>query len=261
MRAGHCLTQNPKNKRECAEKNFMKQENPSWLSSLERDGFVLIPNVLNDDVVDRLIISLEAEHKNNHAIRNLLQVVPEVRQLVESATVRALVEPVLCPAAFAARGLFFDKTPEANWKVPWHQDLTIAVRSRIEAPGFGPWSVKSGVHHVQPPTEILEPMVTVRLNLDDCTEQNGPLRVLPESHRFGKLTPGAIRELRDRTSAVSCVAKRGGALLMRPLLLHASSRALSPYHRRIIHLEFAAELLPEGLEWLKAVEEAVAEAE
>ena len=239
----------------------MKQENPSWMSSFDRAGFVLIPNVLDGEVVDRLIISLEAEHKNNHAIRNLLQVFPEVRRLAESAAVGALVQPVLGPAAFAVRGLFFDKTPEANWKVPWHQDLTIAVRSRIEAPGFGPWSVKSGVNHVQPPTEILERMVTVRLNLDDCTEQNGPLRVLPGSHRFGRLSSEAIRDLRDRTSPVSCVAKRGGALLMRPLLLHASSRALSPYHRRIIHLEFAAELLPEGLEWLKAVEEAVAEAE
>src|SRR5262245_7189469 len=86
------------------------------------------------------------------------------------------VEPILGPGAFVVRGLFFDKTPRANWKVSWHQDLTIAVRVRIEAPGFGPWSLKAGVVHVQPPAEILERMATVRLHLDDCSESNGPLR-------------------------------------------------------------------------------------
>src|SRR5262245_27210481 len=166
----------------CREGYRLKQRKSDWLNSFERDGFVVIPDVINDDVVDRLIDSLPAGNKilidlqhseRTYAIRNLFQGFPEVRRLAESAAIRALAEPMLGPVAFAVRGLFFDKTPEANWKVSWHQDLSIAVRHRIEVPGFGPWSVKAGVVHVQPPTEILERMIVVRVHLDDCSEQNG----------------------------------------------------------------------------------------
>jgi ectoine hydroxylase-related dioxygenase (phytanoyl-CoA dioxygenase family) len=153
--------------------------------------------------------------------------------------------------AFVIRDLFFDKTSEANWKVAWHQDLTIAVRHRIDLPGFGPWSEKDGVPHVRPPVELLERMLTVRLHLDDCGEQNGPLRVLPCSHRHGKLDANAIRAWRAEVPAVVCTIKCGGVVLMRPLLLHASSPARRPEHRRVIHLEFAAEELPGGLQWYR----------
>jgi ectoine hydroxylase-related dioxygenase (phytanoyl-CoA dioxygenase family) len=169
--------------------------------------------------------------------------------LAESTAVRSLVEPALGPNAFAVRDLFFDKTMDANWKVTWHQDLTIAVRHRIDVPDFGPWSVKDGVPHVRPPVELLERMLTVRLHLDDCGEENGPLRVLPGSHQHGRLGENAIRVWRAEVPAVSCAVKRGGAVLMRPLLLHASSPARRPEHRRVIHLEFAAEELPGGLQW------------
>ena len=147
------------------------------------------------------------------------------------------------------RGILFDKTPGANWNVVWHQDLSIAVRERRDVPGFGPWSQKAGVAHVQPPPTILERMLTVRLHLDDCDEANGPLLVLPGSHRSGRLTPEQVQQWRGKTAAVPCLVPSGGALLMRPLLLHASSSSQSPRHRRVVHLEYAAEALPEGLEW------------
>jgi ectoine hydroxylase-related dioxygenase (phytanoyl-CoA dioxygenase family) len=150
------------------------------------------------------------------------------------------------------RGILFDKLPEANWKVPWHQDLSIAVRGRVDVAGFGPWSVKAGVPHVQPPLPLLENMLALRLHLDDCDAANGPLRVIPRSHTGGRLSPTAIRAWRSQQAAVACLVPRGGALLMRPLLLHASSPALRPGHRRVIHLEFAAEGLPGGLQWCAA---------
>lgn len=145
---------------------------------------------------------------------------------------------------FPVRGLLFDKTPESNWKVPWHQDLSIAVAARVEAPGFGPWSVKDGVVHVQPPVEVLETMITLRLHLDDCGPDNGPLRVLPGTHALGKVAAPP-----ENVSEVVCCLPAGGALLMRPLLLHASSPAVAPGRRRVIHLEFASGALPGGLEW------------
>jgi ectoine hydroxylase-related dioxygenase (phytanoyl-CoA dioxygenase family) len=180
------------------------------------------------------------------ALRNL-RALPAVREFSESSSVRDLVEPVLGPAARVVRGLLFDKMPGANWKVAWHQDRSICVAERIEVPGYGPWSTKAGVVHVQPPTAVLENMLTLRLSLDACGPDNGPLRVLPGSHAHGLLSEQQIVALRAQGQPVACTLAAGGALLMRPLLLHSSSAAMSPNHRRDIHLEFAAGELAGGL--------------
>ena len=147
------------------------------------------------------------------------------------------------------RAIFFDKSPGANWLVSWHQDLTLALRARAEVPGFGPWSVKDGIPHVQPPVACLEEMLTVRVHLDDADEDNGALRVLPGTHRLSRLAPVQIQEQRARQSDVLCAAGAGDALLMRPLLLHASGRATSARHRRVLHIEYAAFALPDALRW------------
>jgi ectoine hydroxylase-related dioxygenase (phytanoyl-CoA dioxygenase family) len=162
------------------------------------------------------------------------------------------VRTVPGPGAFVVRGLLFDKTPEANWPVPWHQDLTIAVKARCEAPGYGPWTVKGGVPHVRPPIDVLEGMLTLRVHLDDCDESRGPLRVLPGSHTRGRLDAEETRRWLDRVAPVSCLVPRGGVLLMRPLILHASSPAEVPLHRRVVHLEYAADRLPGNVEWFES---------
>jgi ectoine hydroxylase-related dioxygenase (phytanoyl-CoA dioxygenase family) len=182
-------------------------------------------------------------------MRNLLSRYPCVAAWAKSMAGGETVERILGREAFCVRALLFDKTPEANWKVAWHQDLSIAVRHRVDVPGFGPWSVKAGVPHVQPPVDVLERMLTIRLHLDDCDEANGPLKVLPGSHAAGVLSPHALDGWRRRIAPVACVVPAGGAMLMRPLLVHASSSANSPSHRRVIHLEFAAVELPGGLQW------------
>jgi ectoine hydroxylase-related dioxygenase (phytanoyl-CoA dioxygenase family) len=131
-------------------------------------------------------------------------------------------------------------------------DLIIPVREKRETPGFSGWSVKDGVPHVHPPAEILAGMLTVRLHLDECGADNGPLRVIPGSHRHGKLSAEEIRRLRGETDPVVCSVAAGGALLMKPLLLHASSPAVVPGHRRVLHLEYARDPLPEGQVWGRA---------
>jgi ectoine hydroxylase-related dioxygenase (phytanoyl-CoA dioxygenase family) len=222
---------------------------------LAQQGFAIIPAVLPPETVDKLVEEIDdalkarASH-SDHAMRHLIEVVPAVRKVAEEATIRALVKTVLGPSTFVVRSIFFDKTPDANWKVAWHQDLTIAVRQKIEVAGFTAWSVKDGVAHVQPPVEVLEQMLALRLHLDDCGPANGPLQVIPGSHKSGRLNARQISEWRDRQPAKICSVSRGGALLMRPLLLHASSPATEPKHRRVLHLEFAAEPLPCGLQWL-----------
>lgn len=149
----------------------------------------------------------------------------------------------------AVRAIFFDKSPETNWLVTWHQDLTIAVREKREVDGFGPWSMKDGLPHVQPPAELLERMLTLRLHLDDADGENGALRVLPGTHALGKLDAERIQMLRADVSEQLCAARAGDVLLMRPLLLHASGKSTCERRRRILHVEFADFALPSGLEW------------
>jgi ectoine hydroxylase-related dioxygenase (phytanoyl-CoA dioxygenase family) len=184
-------------------------------------------------------------------LRDLLSRDALLRELASSAPVRAVAEPLVGPSAFVTRSILFDKTPDTNWDVVWHQDITIAVRARVETPGFGPWSVKAGVPHVQPPAHVLEGMVTIRIHLDDCFEDNGPLLVVPGSHRSGILSDQAIDPARCEENKVACCVPAGGAVIMRPLILHASRKAMAPAHRRVIHLEFAARPLPGGLEWAR----------
>jgi ectoine hydroxylase-related dioxygenase (phytanoyl-CoA dioxygenase family) len=224
---------------------------------VRRDGFAVVRDVLDEGTLSSFEGSLatveEAEgvlrRGGVYAIRNLLEVLPAARELAHTAAVRALVEPILGAGCFPARGVLFDKTPGAPWKVAWHQDLTIAVRERVEAEGFGPWSVKAGVVHVQPPARALEGVLAVRLHLDDCDESNGPLKVLPGSHLSGRLDAEEIARWRESVRPVTCVVARGGAVLMRPLLLHSSPAPRLPRRRRVVHLEFAAAPLPHGLEW------------
>jgi ectoine hydroxylase-related dioxygenase (phytanoyl-CoA dioxygenase family) len=235
----------------------------SPLDSLLRDGFAVVPDVVDLAVVDGLVQAIERagpldavlrRDEEVYGMRDLLRAIPEVRLLAGSPQLLDLVESVLGPGAFAVRGLLFDKTTLANWSVPWHQDLTIAVQSRIDAPGFGPWNVKAGIPHVRPPIGVLEKMLTLRVHLDDCEAGQGPLRVLPGSHRQGKLGVEATRNWLDRQPAVSCLVPKGGVVMMRPLLLHASSAATEPRRRRVIHLEYAVDALPEGVDWFEAVE-------
>jgi ectoine hydroxylase-related dioxygenase (phytanoyl-CoA dioxygenase family) len=163
--------------------------------------------------------------------------------------VREIVKAVLGDGAVVVRATLFDKTPGANWKVPWHQDLTIAVDGRVERDGYGPWSVKNGVTHVQPPSEVLERMVTVRVHLDPCPVTNGALRVMPGTHGLGRVDQNDVSGYVDESGVVVCAAGAGDALVMRPLLLHASSASTAPGHRRVLHFDYAVGGLGDGVEW------------
>lgn len=209
-------------------------------------GFTLVPGVLDAAELQAL---REALGPVVGAGRRRLLNQPEIARLARSSRLLDLVRPHVNGEPFPVRAIYFDKTPEANWGVVWHQDLTLAVAERVEVPGFGPWSVKDGIPHVQPPAAVLEGMLTVRLHLDDADEGNGALRVIPGSHREGRLEAAAIEAWRARGTEVLCAAAAGDALLMRPLLLHASGKSTDERHRRVLHLEYAAGALPGGLRW------------
>ena len=221
-----------------------------YLATIREDGFALVPDCLTPEQVAGYLAAVEiavAEHPNPHGVRNLLRAAPELREIPGLPAIRRLVEPVLGPEAQLTRAILFDKTPKANWRVGWHQDLIIAVRERVEAGGFTAWSVKDGVPHVHPPVGVLEQMLTLRLHLDECGKDNGALRVVPGSHRHGRLADDEMRRLRQEQPAVTCALPAGGALAMRLLLMHASAPAADPTHRRVIHLDFAGVDLPPPL--------------
>ena len=209
-------------------------------------GFAQNPGVLDATEQARLLTALGPT--TGPGQRGLLSN-PTVAALASSPTLLDLVRPHLPAPPVPTRAIYFDKSPDTNWLVPWHQDLTIALREQRDVPGFGPWSTKDGIPHVQPPVALLEQMLTVRLHLDPTDASNGALRVLPGSHRSGRLDPGQIQQWRDRQPEFVCTASAGDVLLMRPLLLHASARSTTDRHRRILHIEYAGFPLPEGLHW------------
>lgn len=231
-----------------------RHDDPStWLADFDSAGFVCLEAVAAAAALDELAEAVAAVEDRAAAgragRRNLLRECELVREIACSPAVRQVVEAVLGPRARCVRALWFDKTPSANWRVTWHQDLMVAVDERHDVPGCGAWSVKQGVPHVQPPASVLQTMVTLRLHVDDCDADNGPLRVLPGSHRAGIADATQLAALREAIEPVDCCLGRGGAVLMRPLLVHSSGAAVRPRRRRVLHLEFAAGRLPAPLTW------------
>lgn len=148
------------------------------------------------------------------------------------------------------RALAFDKTAEANWAVGWHQDRTIAVRERVEAPGFGPWSVKDGVPHVEPPFAMMADMITMRIHLDECGPGNAPLRVALGSHRFGRVASAEAAARAAECEELICLATACDVWVYRTPVLHASKPSSAAGRRRVLQLDFSDKTLPAGLNWL-----------
>jgi hypothetical protein len=148
------------------------------------------------------------------------------------------------------RAILFDKTPEANWALGWHQDRTIAVKQRVAVDGFEIWSVKSGMPHVEPPFELLSGMVTLRVHIDPVPASNAPLLIAPGSHKLGRIAEDDVRDVVRQSGIVSCLAEPGDIWLYATPILHASEAAVAPVHRRVLQVDFSLGQLPGGLEWL-----------
>lgn len=218
--------------------------------AIDVDGWGVPPLEVEPELLNAIAAEVRlVGSERRGGLRDPFEVSPSVRLLARHASVRRTAEAVLGPDCFVARALLFDKTERANWKVAWHQDLTITVRKRRDASGYGPWSTKAGIVHVQPPVDVLERMLAVRVHLDDCGPTNGPVRVLSGSHCVGRLDAAAIEAWKGRVVPTDCLATKGAILAFRPLLLHASSPAEAPGRRRVVHFEFAVGDLPDGLEW------------
>jgi ectoine hydroxylase-related dioxygenase (phytanoyl-CoA dioxygenase family) len=199
---------------------------------IDENGFAVVEKILDDAACDSLAAELTVPGRRGGTRRALD--IPIVQAVASCPAVVELVGSATIPV----RATFFDKTSEANWKVAWHQDRMVAMAERVDHWGFGPWREKEGMWHVEPPLEFLERTLAVRLHIDACGAENGPLRVIAGTHRLGKLSAERIAALVAKSTPEDICVGRGGALVMRPLLLHASSAAIHPSHRRVLHIEY-----------------------
>ena len=224
------------------------------MDKFNRDGFAILQSPFDESTLAHMRASLDLNANKSGSVRkggrrDVVDDLPNLRDISERVEILRIMSDILGEEAFLVRATLFDKTAEANWKVPWHQDVTIAVKERRDTPGYSPWSIKSGIAHVQPPTEVLERMVTIRIHLDPCPKSNGALWVMPGSHHHGRLNQNEVGSYIDEKLTVCCVANMGDILIMRPLLLHSSSTSLEPARRRVLHFDFAIGDLPNGLQW------------
>ncbi|HZH98474.1 MAG TPA: phytanoyl-CoA dioxygenase family protein [Fimbriimonadaceae bacterium] len=212
--------------------------------ALAKEGFDLVPDVVSDADIEALLLLVQVRGAGE---RNLLD--SEIVADLASSTCGALASEALGTPCWAVRAILFDKQDGTNWKVPWHQDCTIAVKERHDLGGYSGWSEKLGVPHVRPPAHVLERMISVRLHLDPCGADNGPLVVLPGTHTQGVLSSAVKERVRAEVNPAVLTADKGSAILMRPLLMHSSSPATNPSHRRVLHIDYACTELPPPLEW------------
>ena len=222
-------------------------------SQLEKYGYTFCRGVLDTSTSKEVIEEIERQacEMTRAGIRNPEALFPSIQKLIQSSTLQSIVHQFLPSKAIPVRSILFDKSANVDWGVPWHQDLTIAVQARHEMPGFSAWTLKDSVQHVQPPVEIMERMVTLRIHLDDTDATNGALRVIPESHCHQRYSSEAITKETSRHTEIICEAKTGDILVMKPLLLHSSKKGISKGNRRILHVEYSMDALPSPLTWLK----------
>ena len=170
--------------------------------------------------------------------------------LAPSGSIGMLASKTIGAEATPVRAILFDKSAATNWSLGWHQDRIICVRERIDVPGFGPWSIKAGLHHVALPIALLARMVTLRVHLDAVPATNAPLLIAPGSHRRGRVPESSIAQVVAECGVIACLAEAGDVWAYATPILHASDAASSPDHRRVLQIDFSAGALPGGLDWL-----------
>lgn len=231
------------------------------MNQIQNSGFEIINAIYSNEEINSIISLIENTDSSNatfrksadlFAIRQFLREIPKAKELLFNEKLRDLIHEKFGSDYFITKSIYFDKPKESNWFVAYHQDLTISVIKKVELAGYGPWTVKQDQFAVQPPLDILENIFTIRIHLDDTDESNGALKVIEGSHLQGIRRPETIDLHNDKEFV--CNAKRGGVMLMKPLLLHSSSRSKGDKQRRVIHIEFSNKVLLPEIEWSERIE-------
>jgi ectoine hydroxylase-related dioxygenase (phytanoyl-CoA dioxygenase family) len=216
-----------------------------------RDGFAIVPGVVTAARLAAVEKAFDALGGGAGA-RELLAHAG-CRELAAALRAHPAIAGALPAGHVAVQCTAFEKSAARNWLVTLHQDLAIPVAGRVDDPALRGWSRKAGTWFVQPPAAVLATLVAIRVHVDDCAEDDGPLQVVAGSHVRGGLGDADAFALRDARGTTTCPVARGGAMLMRPLLLHASSKARGTSRRRVLHYLFGPAALPHGLRWPEGI--------
>lgn len=225
-------------------------------AGFDKDGFVIVSNIFPAEEVEEMLNLIASASTDRpafrkatglFAIRQFLTEIPETRELIFTEGFRKLIHGLFGGDYFVVKSIYFDKPPASNWFVSYHQDLTVAVNQKEVMEGFDKWTIKQHQYAVQPPVAILQNNFTVRIHLDDTDKHNGALKVIPGSHVKGIVRTETIDLI--QAGEQTCEVKKGGVMLMRPLLLHASDKTMNTGRRRVIHIEFSKSVLPAPLQW------------
>lgn len=223
---------------------------------IAESGFTIVDNIYSEQEINQILLAIDKADNDKEtfrksadlfAIRQFLKEIPSTTNLIFNDKLRNVVKQLLGNNFFVVKSIYFDKPKTSNWYVSYHQDLTISVDKKIEIENFGPWTTKQNQFAVQPPIEILENIFTIRIHLDDTDENNGALRVIPKSHLKKIYRPETIDWTTE--TETTCNIEKGGIMIMKPLILHSSSKTTNNKKRRVIHIEFSNQELPEELKW------------
>ncbi|NHN25714.1 phytanoyl-CoA dioxygenase family protein [Flavobacterium jejuense] len=229
----------------------------NYVEEVQTNGYAIVEGVFSSNEIEAIRKEIERESdssketfrksKDLFAIRQFLKEIHSVEKLLFNATLKNILENFFDKNYFVVKSIYFDKPEESNWFVAYHQDLTISVDKKVEIEGFSNWTIKQNQFSVQPNKEILKNIVTIRIHLDDTNEENGALKIIPKSHEEGivRLDTFDFKNHKE----ISCNVRKGGIMIMKPLLFHASNKTTNKERRRVIHLEFSKSNLPKELSW------------
>jgi len=219
---------------------------PEAISRFNSTGLLHLPGAALSVLAD-LEAALARWPDGNSGIR--IAGDPAIRKVLDGE-ICGLVAALADRPVFPVRATYFDKNDTNNWSLGWHQDRTIAVAERAELSGFGPWTTKQGILHVQPPFEIIAGLRTIRIHLDPTPQDNAPLLVAAGSHRLGLIPAGEADAIAKSREVMTCLAQRGDVWAYHTPVLHASERSAAGQRRRVLQVDYAAEPLPTPLNWL-----------
>jgi len=226
-------------------------------NEINSEGFTILNNVYTENEIEKIISLIEKKTENNtenatfrksqdlFAIRQFHKEIPEALDFIFNQNLKDIIENTFGKGYFITKSIYFDKPEKSNWFVAYHQDLTISVNKKIEIENFENWTVKQNQFAVQPPTAILEKNFTIRIHIDKTTKDNGALKVINNSHSKGIFR---VENLEIENETI-CEVEKGGIMIMKPLLFHASNKTTNNERRRVIHLEFSNQQLPDGIDW------------
>ena len=216
-----------------------------------KDGVEIKKSFVSSSVVESIKSEVSASNEDiaQSGIRSAEKKFKSIKELVESTSFISLAKSILGSTPKKVRVIYFDKTPDKNWSVTWHQDKTVAVNKKLKIKDWKVWSIKDGIHHVQPPVEVLNKMVTFRLHLDDADKNNGCLKVIKQSHHLGLLSHTELTEVVKNHEPFLCEVNAGDLVIMKPHIIHSSNKSVEPKHRRVVHVEYSNYALPSNLKW------------